>query len=42
MFGMGLAYMAFGESVGGGKQDWVSKSILGLQVCSPSPRLGHS
>lgn len=31
MFGMGLLYMVFGDAIGG-RQDWLSKSILGLQV----------
>lgn len=33
MFGLGLLYIMFGERIGGGVQDWISKSILGLQVC---------
>lgn len=32
MFGLGLLYMMFGDGVGNDTQDWVSKSILGLQV----------
>lgn len=32
MFGLGFLYITFGERVGGGVQDWVSKTILGLQV----------
>ncbi|KAH0608651.1 uncharacterized protein H6S33_001785 [Morchella sextelata] len=32
MFGLGLLYIMFGECIGGGVQDWISKSILGLQV----------
>lgn len=34
MFGMGLLYMVFGDAIGG-HQDWLSKSVLGLQVCIP-------
>jgi len=41
MFSLGLLYMMFGETIVNGgdgaqvarSQDWVSKSILGLQVC---------
>ena len=45
MFSLGLLYMMFGEAVANGGdgaqvargQDWVSKSILGFQVCCIAP-----
>lgn len=39
MFGLGLLYITFGERVGGGVQDWLSKSILGLQVWCVLPHI---
>jgi hypothetical protein len=37
MFSLGLLFMMFGETAvkGTNTQDWVSKSILGIQVSSP-------